>query len=290
MGRDLYDAFPEARDVFSRADAALDRPLSAIIFEGPEEELLQTINAQPAILVTSLACLAAAKAVNPLLAKPPVFVAGHSLGEYTALVASGALDFEDGLRLVQKRGTLMQQAGEANPGTLAAILGLREQEVEAVCRETGAEICNINSETQIVVGGSHPAVARAMDLAKARGARRTMALKVSAAFHSSLMQPAAERMRQELDRVEFREPTVALVANVSGAPIDSAEALRDELSMQVRQAVRWQQSVEYMVNAGVRTFVEIGPGKVLTGLTKTIARDVKPTLVNFNDVASVRAS
>ncbi len=289
MGRDLYDTYPQAREVFERADATLDRPLSAIIFEGPEDALLQTINAQPAILITSLACLAAAKAAYPLLRDPPPFVAGHSLGEYTALIAAGALDLEDGVRLVQTRGRLMQQAGEQNPGTLAAILGLAEDEVEAVCRETGAEICNVNSSVQIVVGGSHPAVARAMDLAKARGARRAIPLRVSGAFHSSLMQPAADSMQRELDRIPFHPPGVPVVANVTGVAVDSAASIRDELARQVREAVRWRQTVEYMVAAGVRTFVEIGPGTVLTGLTKSIAKEVKPTLINLNDVESIRA-
>ena len=290
MGRDLYDNIPAARDIFDRADAALSRPLTQLIFEGPEEALTQTVNTQPAILTTSLACLVAARELHPALAAPPSFVAGHSLGEYTALVAAEALGLEDGIRLVRKRGELMQAAGDANPGTLAAILGLDEEEVEAVCRETGAEICNINSATQIVIGGSHPAVAQAMDLAKARGARRTVALKVSAAFHSSLMRSAATGMETELSQIEFQWPRTPIVANISGVAIRTPEALRDELSRQVRQAVRWQHSVEYMVAEGVRTFVEIGPGTVLTGLVKSIAQDYEPTLVNLNTLDSIHAS
>lgn len=301
MGRDLFDAFPEARQIYEQADAALDRPLSATIFEGPEEDLLQTVNAQPAILITSLACLAAAKAVGILSAAGPAYVAGHSLGEYTGLVASGALDLEAGVRLVQKRGRLMQQAGEANPGTLAAILGLPEPDVAAVCRETGTEICNVNAATQIVVGGTRAAVARAMDLASARGARKAIPLRVSGAFHSSLMQPAAERMLAELDRVSFRMPAAPIVANVTGRVIESTlaeaqdagaveTALRIELAQQLRQTVRWEQSVRFMVDSGVRTFVEIGPGRVLTGLVKTIAREHKPTLVTLNSLESLRAA
>ncbi len=290
MGRDLYDTFPEARAIFERADHALGRPLSDIIFNGPDDALLQTINAQPAILVTSLACLAAAKTTNPLLQRNPAYVAGHSLGEYTALVAAGAISLDDGIRLVQERGRLMQAAGDANPGTLAAILGLADDEVEAVCRETGAEICNLNSATQIVIGGSHPAVARAMDLAKARGARRAIPLKVSGAFHSSLMQPAAEGLQRHLNLVDFHDPQFPVIANVTAQPMRSVSPLRDELTQQVQQAVRWRQSVELMVDAGVRTFVEIGPGGVLTGLVKSIAKDVKPTLITLSDVDTVRAS
>lgn len=289
MGRDLYDTFPAAREIFERADAALNRPLSQIIFEGPEEALRQTINAQPAILVTSLACLAAARAQNPLLAQPARLAAGHSLGEYTALVATEALDMNDGFRLVQERGRLMQAAGDRTPGSMAAILGLAEAEVEAVCRETGAEICNINSDMQIVIGGHRAAVARAMDLAKVRGARRALPLRVSGAFHSSLMQPAAEAMRLELQRLSFRQPTVPVIANVTGGTLDSVEAVSAELEQQICHTVRWRQSIEFMLEAGVHTFVEIGPGTVLTRLVKSIAPEVGPALVNFNDVDSILA-
>ena len=289
MGRDLYDTFSQAREVFERADAALDRPLTETIFNGPEETLVQTANAQPAILVTSLACLAVAKTESPLLRETPTFVAGHSLGEYTALVAAGALDLDDGIRLVQARGRLMQRAGEENPGTLAVIMGLEEDEVEAVCRETSAEICNVNSVTQIVIGGSQPAVARAMDLAKARGARRALPLKVSGAFHSSLMEPAAVVMQTEVAKARLREPRIPVVANGSGAVLDTAVAIRDELAQQIRQTVRWRQSVDLMLEAGVHTFVEIGPGSVLTGLVKSIAGGAGPTLINFSDVESIRA-
>ncbi|MDE2639459.1 MAG: ACP S-malonyltransferase [Chloroflexota bacterium] len=311
MGRDLYDAFPEARAVYERADAALDRPLSSIIFDGPEEELLQTINAQPAILITSLACLVAAQAAGILprpsradgapALDPPSYVAGHSLGEYTALVASGALDADAGVRLVQKRGRLMQQAGEAKPGTLAAILGLPEEDVASVCREAGAEICNVNAATQIVVGGTRAAVARAMDLAAARGARRAIPLKVSGAFHSSLMQPAADRMLAEMNRVSFQKPATPIVANVTGRVIDctlpgAAEtagainaALRTELAQQLQSTVRWEQSVQFMLEEGVRTFVEIGPGRVLTGLVKTIGRRQRPTLLTLNGAEAIQA-
>ena len=310
MGRDLYDAFPEARAVYERADAALDRPLSSIIFDGPEEELLQTVNAQPAILITSLACLVAAQAAGILsrpsradgatTLEPPSYVAGHSLGEYTALVASGALDADAGVRLVQKRGRLMQQAGEAKPGTLAAILGLPEEDVASVCREAGAEICNVNAATQIVVGGTRAAVARAMDLAAARGARRAIPLKVSGAFHSSLMQPAADRMLAEMNRVSFQKPTTPIVANVTGRVIEctlpgAAEtagainaALRTELAQQLQSTVRWEQSVLFMLEEGVRTFVEIGPGRVLTGLVKSIGRRQRPTLLTLNSADAIQ--
>lgn len=290
MGRDLYEAYPGAREIFDRADHALQQPLSAIIFHGPEELLLQTIHAQPAIFVTSLACLAVAKQESPLLQEPPAFVAGHSLGEYSALVAADALALEDGIRLVQERGRLMHEAGQRNPGAMAAVLGLAEEEVEAVCRETGAEICNINSPQQIVIGGTRSAVARAMDLAKARGARRCLPLRVSGAFHSSLMRPAADAMRPALEQVPLQPPTVPLVANVSGEAVQSVEAVRRELTQQVCQTVRWRQSVEYMAAQGVRRFIEIGPGTVLTSLVQSIAKALSPILINLNDAESIRTS
>lgn len=287
MGRDLFDAFPAARDVFERADAALGRSLTDIIFHGPDEILRQTINAQPAILTMSIACFAAARAANSVLADAPRYVAGHSLGEYSALVAVGALDLEEGVRLVQDRGRLMQQAGESNPGAMAAIMGLGEEEVDAVCRETGAEICNINAPNQIAIGGSRAAVARAMDLATARGARRATPLRVSAAFHSSLMRWAAEEMIPHLQRASLHAPQVPVVANVTAQAIDSAEAVREELAQQVCHTVRWRQSVEFMVTAGVRRFVEIGPGSVLGGLVRSIAKPVRPTIVNLNTAADI---
>jgi len=287
MGRDLYEAYPAARSVFDRADAALDRPLSRIIFEGPEEELRQTANAQPAILVMSLATLEAGRKITPQLQRVPAFVAGHSLGEYTALVAARALTLDDGIRLVQERGRLMQEEGQSNPGTMSALLGLGEEEVEGVCRETGAEICNINAEKQIVIGGTRSSVARAMDLAKARGARRAIPLRVSGAFHSSLMAPVAKALIPALDGIALSEPDIPLVANVSAEPIRSVESVREELERQVCTAVRWRHSIEFMVAHGVRQFMEIGPGTVLTGLAKSIAGDVKLTVINFSDAQSL---
>jgi [acyl-carrier-protein] S-malonyltransferase len=189
MGRDLHQAFPAARRLFQEADETLGLPLSRLCFQGPEETLRQTINAQPAIMVVSLACLQAAKEEGCLREDSVAFLAGPSLGEYTALVAAGALGFGDGLRLVRERGRLMQEAGERAPGAMAAILGLSEQDIAEVCRQTGAEVCNLNSPGQIVVGGSVAAVTQAMEVARARGARQAIRLNVSGAFHSSLMYP-----------------------------------------------------------------------------------------------------
>ena len=288
MGHDLYQTFPTARALFDRADAALGRSLSTLIFDGPEEDLRQTVNTQPAIFVTSLACLAAAREVNPLAQAPPAFMAGHSLGEYSALVATNALAFDDGIRLVQERGRLMQEAGQTNPGTLAAILGLAEPDVAAICRDSGAELCNLNAEEQIVIGGPRAAVERASQLATARGARRAVPLNVSAAFHSSLMRPAADALVPHLARATFRAPEVPVVANVTALPLATGETVRAELAAQICSPVRWRQTVEFLLDQGVRRFIEIGPGAVLSGLVKTIARPTRPALINFHDVESIR--
>jgi [acyl-carrier-protein] S-malonyltransferase len=287
MGRDLFDEFSEARAVFEQADAALSRPLSEIIFEGPEDELVRTINTQPAILVTSLACLAAGRATGAL-EHAPAFVAGHSLGEYSALVAAGALTLADSIQLVQERGRLMQEACDAAPSGMAALIGLEPEVVDEVCAGSGAEVCNINTDTQIVVGGTHEAVAAAVKLATEKGARRAIPLKVGGAFHSSLMGLAAEGMRAALASIDFSAPEVPVVGNMTAQALTSTEAVIDELEMQVNHAVRWRQSVETMGEAGVGSFIEIGPGSALTGMVRSILREAKPELVNLNDAASIR--
>ncbi|HEY8490638.1 MAG TPA: ACP S-malonyltransferase, partial [Dehalococcoidia bacterium] len=271
MGRDLYQASPAARAVFQTADRVLGFPLSTLCFEGPEEELRRTVNTQPAIMAVSLAALAAARESGPAAGVRPAFVAGHSLGEYTALVAAGALDLETGLRLVRERGRLMQEAGERNPGTMAAIIGLEEEAVAALCREAGAELCNLNGGGQIAVGGPEAAVARAMELARERGAARAVPLNVGGAFHTSLMAPAAEGMRRAVAEVQFRDPAVPVVANCTARPLTTAEEVRQELVDQLCSAVQWERSVRWMTEAGVTTFWEIGPGRVLAGLIRRIA-------------------
>ncbi|HJN91681.1 MAG TPA: ACP S-malonyltransferase [Dehalococcoidia bacterium] len=288
MGRDLFDEFPAARAVFEQADAALGRDLSSIIFEGPEDELVRTINTQPAILVTSLACLAAAQASGEVLGPTPSFMAGHSLGEYTALVAAGSLTIEVGIRLVQERGRVMQAACDQNPSGMAALIGLDEAAVESICAETGAELCNINSQSQIAIGGRHENVAAAMELAKERGARRAIQLKVGGAFHSSAMRPAAEGMAAALADVEFAAPRTPVVGNVTGTAMTTVDEVRAELTSQVRETVRWRQGVETMIAGKVESFVEIGPGTALTGMVRTIAGDLKPRLRNLNNAASIR--
>ena len=286
-GRDLYEASPAARRAFQRADAALGFPLSELCFHGPENILRQTVNAQPAIMAVSLACLEAAREAG-LLTKEPAFVAGHSLGEYTALVAAGALDLEDGLRLVRERGRLMQMAGEERPGTMAAILGLDEETATALCRETGAQVCNLNAPGQLVIGGTLAAVEAALDLARQRGARRAIPLNVSGAFHTDLMTPAVKGMARALEGVALRDPQIPVLANGSARPLTSAGQVRDELLFQLDHPVQWQRSVQYMANAGVDTFIELGPGQVLSGLVGRIVPGAR--LLSIDGVAAIEAA
>lgn len=284
MGRDLYDAMPAVRELYEQADDALGRPLSRLCFDGPAEELNQTRNAQPAIYVTSLACLTAARAAGAIEAAPS-FAAGHSLGEYSALAAAGAFSFENGLRLVEERGRLTQAAAEATPGRMAALLGLDEPAAQAICDESGAELCNINAPGQIVIGGRTDAVGRACALALERGARRAVPLDVSGAFHTSLMQPAVAGMTAALGAMTIRAPEPPLVANDRASALSEPAEVARELAFQLTHPVRWVQCVEYMAAQGVTTFIEIGPGRVLTGLIKRIVPGA--ALRNINGAASL---
>jgi [acyl-carrier-protein] S-malonyltransferase len=285
MGLDLYHNFSQAREVFEEADDALGFSLSRLCFEGPEEELARTVNAQPAILTVSIACLkATSKIAGQLIC--PAFMAGHSLGEYTTLVASQVLDFVDAVRLTRERGRLMQEAGDKVPGGMVAIIGIDEVSVEQVCQETGAHIANLNSPGQIVVSGTREAMVRAMDLARAIGAKRTIPLSVSGAFHSELMQPAAEGMANAISELDFRHPSTPIVVNSTAQPVTTADEVKEELLRQLLYCVQWQRSVEYMVDAGVSTFIEIGPGQVLGGLIKRINTEAQ--ILNLEDASSLR--
>lgn len=281
MGRDLYEAFSSAREVFRAADEALGFPLTRLMFEGPEAELRRTDNAQPAILTVSVALLRAMEeVVGPERMPSPAFLAGHSLGEYSALVAGGALDLPNAVRLVRERGRLMQQAAEARPGGMAAIVGLDELTVEEICRATGVEISTVNADDQIVIAGDRLALARAVDLAGLRGAKRTFLLEVAGAFHSSLMGPALEGMRRVLAEVPLRPLRVPLVANTTGQPIRDPEEVREELIRQMAACVHWKRCVHFLVQAGVRHFLEIGPGRVLSGLVRRMHREARVLALN----------
>jgi len=286
MGHDLYETFASAKAVFSQSDEVLGFPLSRLCFEGPEEELRQTINAQPAILVTSYACLEAAREVNPAL-PPPRFVAGHSLGEYTALAVSSVFDFKTAVYLARERGRLMHEANNTRPGSMAAVIGLEESALREVCQQTGTCIANLNSPGQLVIGGDKDGVTEAMELAGQRGATRVIPLPVSAAFHTPLMQPVVETMMEIILKPHFADPSIPVIANTTAQPLTTAQAVREELVHQLCNCVQWQRSVEYIVDEGVKTFIEIGPGKVLTGLIKRINREVRT--LNIGDAQAVNS-
>ncbi|MFW6150190.1 MAG: ACP S-malonyltransferase [Chloroflexota bacterium] len=283
MGQDLYERYASARDVFDEADAALGFPLSRICFSGPEEELIRTDNMQPALLATSIACLRAAQEGAREAIPPAAFVAGHSLGEYTALVATGALDLPDALRLVRKRGELMLRAGEIRPGGMLALIGLDRTAAEEIARETGTEISNVNSPGQIVISGPLNALNTAATLAREKGARRAVALKVSGAFHSPLMEPVLEEFEQVVASTPFRSPSVPVIANVTGQPLDGVQQIPQELVHQLRRCIQWQSCVEYMAQNGTTSFYEFGPGTVLTGLIKRIVPSVETFSISGRD-------
>ena len=276
MGRDLSQQSGPSLTVFQEADRVLGFPLSRLCFEGPEEELRQTINAQPALVTMSYACLQAALAeAGPAEVPSPAFLAGHSLGEYTALAVAGVLDFPTTVYLARERGRLMQEAGQKTPGSMAAILGMDEAAVSAICREAGVWLANINCPGQLVISGAQADVEKAVALAQARGASRAMRLQVSGAFHSPLMQPAADGMQEIIRGLNFRDPSVPIIANTSARPLTRGSEIKDELLRQLCHSVQWQSSVEYMIDNGVNTFIEIGSGKVLTGLIRRINRNVR---------------
>ena len=286
MGCDLYSSFPAARAVFTRADEALGFSLSRLCFEGPETELRQTINAQPALVATSLACLEAVREVNGSALPPPAFVAGHSLGEYTALAVAGVVDFATVVYLARERGRLMHEAGLARPGGMVAVIGFDEASLVEVCHETGTWLANVNCPHQLVISGTQENLAKASELARARGAKRTVPLSVSAAFHTPLMQSAVDGISRILESIPFADPVVPIVANTTAEPMTSAAEVKAELLRQLCQGVQWQRSVEYMVASGVAAFIEIGPGEVLSGLIKRINSDVRT--VNIGDVPAIK--
>jgi [acyl-carrier-protein] S-malonyltransferase len=281
MGKALAEAFPAASEVFDRVDAALSQNLSNLMFEGPEAELTLTANAQPALMAASMAALRVLETeAGFVAARDAAFVAGHSLGEYSALCAAGSLTLEDAARLLRLRGEAMQKAVPVGEGAMAALLGLDFGAAVKIATEAASNlylegaICqaaNDNGGGQVVISGTKAAVERAMELAKLAGARRAVPLPVSAPFHCALMQPAAEAMDAALKTVEIRAPRPALVANVRASAVEDPEAIRAGLVEQVTGTVRWRESVAYMAAEGVRRFIEVGTGKVLAGLVKRIA-------------------
>ena len=280
MGKSLYEVSEAARRVFHQADDILGFSLSSMCFEGPDELLNDTINAQPAILTVSLAYLEALRerwhALGSSVA--PVAVAGHSLGEFTALVAAGVIDFSDALRVVRERGRLMKESGALFPGGMAAVIGLDRETLEAVCTEAGevgiVVVANDNCPGQSVISGENAALEQAMLLAKERGARKVVRLGISIASHSPLMERAGQQLAEFVSRIHLYEPNVPIIANITGQMVVTAEDIRKEIAQHVVLPVQWTSSVREMVNSGVSTFLEVGPGNVLGGLIRRIKSDV----------------
>jgi len=278
MGRSLFENYPVARDTFAQADKILGFLLSELCFDGPAAALNDTLNTQPAIVTASIAAYRVLQKHQP---EDPVFVAGHSMGEFSALVAAEAISFQDGLSLVRERGRLMKQAGEEQPGGMLAVLGLDRQPVEKACaiaRErtgTYVGVANDNCPGQIVVSGKLEALEQAASIAQELGARRVKRLQVSIAAHTPLMTPAAQAFRRHLDATSVGKPRVPVVANATAGPLTEPPAIRDALAAQLTSPVRWTESVAWMVAQGVDRFVEVGPGKVLTGLVRRIAPEAE---------------
>jgi len=290
MGRALAEAFPVCRGAFDEADAALGEPLSRLCFEGPADELTLTENTQPAILAVSIAAcrLLASRGIAP------AWVAGHSLGEYSANVAAGTFSFADALRIVRRRGRYMQEAVPVGTGAMAAILGLDAEQVAQACAEAAegdvVSAANMNGAGQVVIAGSCDAVARAGERAKALGARRVLRLPVSAPFHCALMKPAEERLAPELRALDARNPRVPIVANVDAEPKRDARAAIEALVQQVSSPVRWEAVVARLASEGVTTYVEVGPGAVLSGLVRKLRREATVISVGSpNDLAGVES-
>jgi [acyl-carrier-protein] S-malonyltransferase len=284
MGKDLADAFPEARAVFAEVDEALGQKLSAIMFEGPEETLTLTANAQPALMAVSIAVMRVLEARGLSLKDQVSYVAGHSLGEYSALCAAGTFSLGDTARLLRIRGNAMQSAVPVGEGAMAAIIGLEQADVEAICKEASfggsCQIANDNGGGQLVISGSKPAVEVAARLATEKGAKRALMLSVSAPFHSALMGPAADAMREALSSVEAKAPVVPVVANVRAAPVSDPQDIVRLLVEQVTGQVRWRETVEWLAKNDVTTLYEVGSGKVLTGLARRIDKSVTGIAVN----------
>ncbi len=277
MGRALAEASPAAREVFDEVDEALGQKLSTLMWEGPEDKLTLTENAQPALMAVSLAVVRVLMVEHGIAITTPAYVAGHSLGEYSALAAAGTFGLADTARLLRLRGQAMQRATPVGTGAMAALIGLDYEAAAMVARDAAqGEICqpaNDNAPGQVVVSGHRSAVERAVELAKARGARRALMLSVSAPFHCTLMQPAAEVMAEALEHVEMKPPMVPLVANVTAGALKDPAAIRESLVRQVTATVRWRECVAFMANDGVSFFAELGSGKVLSGLARRIAPD-----------------
>ncbi|MBN4064416.1 ACP S-malonyltransferase [Dehalococcoides mccartyi] len=284
MGKDLYLNSIAAREVFDEIDDTLGRKLSTLMFEGPDDELRQTENTQPAIMATSVATWRAMEEATGILQVPNA-TAGHSLGEYSALAVAGVLSVSDAVKLVLERGRLMQGACEERPGGMVALIGLDEVTAEEICRESGAQMSTINTEQQIILAGDHRCLAMAIDLASARGAKKAIPLQVAGAFHSGLMSPAQNGLNAMIDSLTFHDPLVPLVGNVTAKSLATADEVKEELRLQLTSCVQWNNTVKFMVNDGITHFYEIGHGRILSGMVKRIDRSASITSIgDFNSV------
>jgi len=286
MGKDLYLNSIAAREVFDEIDDTLGRKLSTMMFEGPDDELRQTENTQPAIMATSVATWRAMEEATGVIQVPNA-TAGHSLGEYSALAVAGVLSISDAVKLVLERGRLMQGACNQRPGGMAALIGLDEVTAEEICRESGAQMSTINTEQQIILSGDHQSLAMAIDIASARGAKKAIPLQVGGAFHSGLMSPAQNGLNSMIDSLTFHDPLVPLVGNVTAKSLDTATEVKEELRLQLTSCVQWNNTVKFMLNDGISNFYEIGHGRILSGMVKRIDRSA--TISNIGDFASVLA-
>lgn len=291
MGLDLYQTSSSAREVFDETDAILGFPLSRLCFEGPEEELTKTHNVQPAVLATSIACLRTAQRTNNNDLPSPSLIAGHSLGEYTALVAANVLSLGDAVSLVRERGRLMHEAGQKNPGGMLAIMGLDLEAIEEICLRSKCDISNINCPIQTVISGAVESLAEAKELARARGALRLIPLKVSGAFHSSLMEPVVDEFSEVISTFVLQPPTIPIIANVTTRILTDTDSIKEELLKQLRHCIQWQSSIEYMIHSGVTSFYEIGPGKVLCSLIKRTSAKIQVLNISgIEDIIQLRNS
>ena len=284
MGKDLYLNSSAAREAFAEVDDVLGRSLSEVMFDGPADELTRTENAQPAILATSIAAWRALEEVTESVAVPDM-TAGHSLGEYSALVVAGVLSVSDAVKLVCERGRLMQLACDERPGGMAALIGIDEVTVAEICREAGVDMSTVNTPEQIIIAGEHRGLAVALDMASARGAKKAIPLSVGGAFHSGLMSPAQSGLDEAIESVEFNDPMVPIIGNVDAKPLRTADEVKSELRRQLTSCVQWSSGVHHMLENGVSEFVEMGNGKILSGMIKRIDRRVK--VVNAGDFDAV---
>lgn len=283
MGQEVAQAYPEAATIFAQANEILGVPFSTLCWEGPEDDLNDTYNTQSALFVSSIACLNALKAAG--YTSPPAFVAGHSLGEFSAYAAAGIVSFEDGLNLVRERGRLMKKAGKLSPGKMAAILMLEDEQVADICRQATAEagwvqVANYNNPGQVVISGEEAGIDRAIELALAAGARRAQKLAVSIAAHSKLMTVIQPEFKAAVEATPLNEAKIPLVANITATPLTSVDAVREEMVNQLTASVQWTQSIQYMVSHGVTHFVEIGAKNALSGMIRRIDKNVRRTTID----------